>query len=72
MSIEKNKPISTEKSKDLESSEKNEKIQVEKLKKSQKNFEAAKMLKVFLKNTKGKKALQKKILGEAFKIKSKK
>jgi hypothetical protein len=46
-----------------------EKQKVEKLKDEQKNFEAAKLLKVFLKNTKGKTSIQKDLLKKVFKIK---
>jgi hypothetical protein len=46
-----------------------EKQNVEKLKKEQKNFEAIKQLKVFLKNTKGKTSMQKDLLKKVFKIK---
>lgn len=45
-----------------------EKAKIHEAKKAQKNFEAAKMLKVFLKNTKGKTEMQKELLRKALKL----
>ena len=50
---------------DLPSLEKNK---VETAKKAQKDFEAVKLLKVFLKNTKGKTGMQKELLMKALKL----